>query len=181
MSDRRRAEAGVRELLEGLSLDADPEAARTPERVAGFLAEWAPPAAPPELSTFPVQTTGLVVARDLPFHSMCVHHLLPFFGHATIAYLPGDQVAGLGGLARLLRHTARQLQLQERLTEQLATALHEALQPRGVAVRTRARQLCVEMRGAESPGTFECTAVRLAHPDDDALRLELLAALGSGA
>jgi len=169
-----RAEVGraVAELLRALGLEAasEPELAGTPERVAELYAEvlsGQDPGAVPELVTFPHAGGGdLVVVGDLPFHSLCVHHLVPFFGHAHVAYLPGKRLAGISAPARLLDHYARRLQLQERLTVQLADHLERLLEPRGVAVVIEARHLCMEMRGIRKPGRVETRVMRgeLAQP-----------------
>lgn len=145
--------------LRALGLDADPEMAGTPEAVAALLAEFRPGPIP-LCQPLPSSSRDLVVLRDLPFHSLCAHHLLPFFGHATIAYLPDQRIAGLGWFPRLLDALARRPQLQERLAGQLADEIERQLKPRGVAVRLVARQMCVEMRGARSPGQFEVEAHR---------------------
>ena len=106
-------------------------------------------------ATFPAHGPDPVILRELPFHSLCAHHLLPFFGHALVGYVPGDQLAGLGGVARLLQHHARRPQLQERLARQLAEDLFSALRPRALCVHLVARQMCMEMRGARSAGQVE--------------------------
>ncbi len=94
----------------------------------------------------------LVVVRDINFHSLCEHHLLPFFGSAAIAYLPGGQLAGLSKLARVVDAHARRLQVQERLTDEITTTLERGLRPRGLAVALTAEHLCMSMRGAARPG-----------------------------
>ena len=94
----------------------------------------------------------LVVVRDITFHSLCEHHLLPFFGSAAIAYLPGGQLAGLSKLARVVDAHARRLQVQERLTDEITTTLERGLRPRGLAVALTAEHLCMSMRGAARPG-----------------------------
>lgn len=130
------------------------------------------PAAVPELATFP-HTPGasagddhLVAVRDLEFHSLCVHHFVPFFGRAHVAYLPGDRIIGISGIARLLDHYARRPQLQERITTQIADHLERLVAPRGVAVVLEARHLCMEMRGIRKRGVVETRVVRgaLAEP-----------------
>ncbi len=145
--------------LEGLGFVGDPEMARTPELVAALLAEFRPGPLP-SLERLPSASHDLLVLRDLPFHSLCAHHLLPFFGTATLALRPRGQITGLGGLARLVDALARRPQIQERLAAQLADALMEALQPSAVGVRLVARQMCVEMRGPRVAPTFEVTALR---------------------
>jgi len=137
----------------------DPEAVGTPGRVMAFLQEFAPPTGEPTLEPLEAPGPDPVILRGLPFHSLCVHHLLPFFGTADIAYRPDRSIAGLGAIARSLRHFARQPQLQERLGAQLAGFLCDELGC-GVVVRLRARQMCMEMRGAESAGTVESLALR---------------------
>lgn len=155
MSDEER----LAEVLASLGYDADPECAQTPTRVLEVLRGFAPGRPPPALETFPAPGHDRVVLRALPFHSLCAHHLLPFFGEADVAYRPADRVAGLGAIARALRHFARRPQLQERLGAELAEHLHRTLGA-PVGVRLRARQLCMEMRGAESTGTVETVAWR---------------------
>jgi GTP cyclohydrolase IA len=105
--------------------------------------------------------------RDLPFYSMCVHHFVPFFGHAHVAYLPGKRLIGLSGVARILEFYARRPQLQERLTAQVADHIVRLLKPRGVVVVIEARHLCMEMRGVRKTGCFETRALRgaLAKPE----------------
>ena len=99
----------------------------------------------------------LVLLRDIPFHSHCEHHMVPFIGKAHIAYLPKDGVVGLSKLARLVDAFARRLQMQERLTQQIADAIETGLQPRGVAVLIEAEHHCVSMRGARKSGVSTVT------------------------
>jgi GTP cyclohydrolase I len=143
--------------LEALGFAGDPEMVRTPERVAEFLALFVPKPAPPT-DPLPTRSDNPVVIRDLRFHSLCAHHLLPFFGDCTIAYRPEGRIAGLGWFPRLVDTMASRPQLQERLAEEIALAIHATLQPRSVVIRLRARQMCVEMRGSRAGGTFEVTA-----------------------
>ena len=165
-ADRSAVERAVAELIRALGLDpaAEPELARTPSRVAELYAEvfaGLDPAAEPEIATFPhAGGDEVVVVRDLPFHSVCVHHLVPFFGRAHVAYLPGARLMGISGAARLLAFYARRPQLQERLTTQIADHLERVVSPRGVAVVLEARHLCMEMRGARARGTVETRVVR---------------------
>jgi GTP cyclohydrolase I len=100
----------------------------------------------------------MVMEKEIPFYSMCAHHLVPFYGHGHIAYIPKDRIIGLSKLPRLLEFFARRPQLQERLTEQLAAVLEEELKPQGVMVVVEARHLCVEMRGVKKPGSLTVTS-----------------------
>lgn len=158
--DHRSAEIAMQAALEALGFTGDPELQGTAARVVGWLADHRPAGPPPPPSLFPAPGADLVQLGELPFHSVCAHHLLPFFGQAWVAYLPGEQVFGLGSVPRALQHLAAQPQLQERLGAQLAEHLLEAGGARAVAVRLRARHLCMEMRGAQSPGTVTTLAYR---------------------
>lgn len=152
-------EEHLRLALAGLGYGDDPETQKTPERLAAFLRERVQ-GERPALSTFPAQNSGPVIMRDMPFHALCAHHLLPFFGTATIAYQPHNKVGGFSGIARLLTYHCLGPQLQERVAEALADSLVETLSPRGVIVRLTARQLCMEMRGADLFGNIDVVAQR---------------------
>jgi len=167
--DPEAVERAFAAVIEALGLDAatEPELARTPARVADLYREifsGLDPAQAPELAIMPrgPERSGedLVVVRDLPFYSLCVHHFVPFFGRAHVAYLPGRTLVGISGPARLLEHYARRPQLQERIASQLADHLERALEPRGVAVMLEARHLCMEMRGIRAPGLVETRVLR---------------------
>ena len=114
----------------------------------------------PKLTTFPNDEhyTAMVMEKEIPFYSMCAHHFVPFHGHGHIAYIPNERIVGLSKLPRLLEFFARRPQLQERLTEQVATVLEEELKPKGVMVVIEARHLCVEMRGVLKPGSVTVTS-----------------------
>ena len=152
--------------LDAIAFGHDPEMADTAARVAQFWGEFRPSPVPP-VQPLETQSTSPVIVRDLPFHSLCAHHMLPFFGTCTIAYQPAGAIAGLGWFPRLVDNLSRRPQLQERLVEQIAAELQAALHPQGVAVCVTARQMCVEMRGLRSAGTFEVTAT--AGPEGHAL------------
>ena len=178
--DAAAARRAIAELIRALGLDpaAEPELAETPERVAEMYREMLSglePANDPDLATFPHDGQGdLVVVRDLPFYSLCIHHFVPFFGRALVAYLPDRTIAGISAAGRLLEHYARRPQLQERLGQQSADHLERLIRPRGVAVVLEARHLCMEMRGVRKAGLVETRAVRgeLADPRwADTLRL----------
>lgn len=151
--------------LDALGFTDDPEMEATAERMVEFLQEFR---AQPVPTTTPLSTRSdnPVVIRDLQYHSLCAHHLLPFFGTCTIAYRPAGAIAGLGWFPRLVESLARRPQLQERLVEQIADAVFESLHPHSVAVYMNARQMCVEMRGAKAQGMFEVTATA-GVPDPD--------------
>ena len=100
----------------------------------------------------------MVMEKEIPFYSMCAHHLVPFYGHAHIAYIPNDRILGLSKFARILEFYAKRPQLQERLTEQVAGFLEQELRPQGAMVVIEARHLCVEMRGVKKPGAVTVTS-----------------------
>ena len=105
-----------------------------------------------------IYTNGIVIVKDIPFYSHCEHHMVPFFGHVHIAYVPGQRVVGLSKLARLVECFARRLQIQERLTNQIADSINEILQPNGVMVIVQAEHLCMAMRGIKKPGSNTVTS-----------------------
>lgn len=150
----------------GLDADIDPELKQTPERVTEMLRELFSGVGtePPTLSTFPAPDgeagSDPVVIAAIPFHSMCVHHLLPFFGTVDVAYIPADHMVGFGSIGRVVDHFARRPQVQERMIAQIAEYLGEELNPAGLLVRLRARQLCMEMRGAQKTGDLISIAAR---------------------
>lgn len=154
----------ARAFIEALGLDAsrDPELARTPERVTALLKDLFSglDEEPPGLSVFDLdeEQTDPVLVCALPFKSMCVHHLLPFFGTVDIAYVPSQKMAGFGGFCRLVDWAASRPQVQERLVQEIAREIEEQLEPEGLLVRCRARQMCVEMRGARKRGVYVSTS-----------------------
>jgi len=152
-------------IMEAHGLDLhSPDLRDTPRRVARSLEELlaALSEPEPELTTFPNDSgySEAVVLSGIPFHSLCAHHFLPFFGEARIAYLPGDRIIGLSKPARVVGYLSRQPQVQERLTEQIAELLQRKLRPRALAVSLRARHLCMEMRGVGKSSWTETTAAR---------------------
>ena len=123
-----------------------------------------------------------MIARSIPFHSLCEHHLLPFHGVAHVGYLPGERIIGLSKLARVVELFARRLQVQERLTVQVARWLEEELRPRGVGVVIEAEHLCMSLRGVQKPGALTITsALHGAVRDDARTRQEFLALTGGHA
>jgi GTP cyclohydrolase I len=149
----------------------------TPRRVAAAYAELLSPR-DFSLTTFPNDENydEVVLARDIPFVSLCEHHLLPFHGVAHVGYVPGERILGLSKLARVVERFARRLQVQERLTKQVADWLAEHLQPRGVGVVIEAEHSCMSLRGVRAPGTTTVTsALHGVLRDDPRSRSELLA------
>ena len=176
--DLEAAEAAAADLLTALGADLTEEGLRdTPRRVAAAYAELLTPK-PFNLTTFPNDEgyDELVLARDIPFHSLCMHHMLPFYGVAHVAYLPGDRIIGLSKLARVVELFARDLQVQERLTRQVADWLQEHLQPKGVGVVIEAEHLCMSLRGVQKPGSRTVTsALHGLVREDSRTRQEFLA------
>jgi GTP cyclohydrolase IA len=176
--DLRRAERAVADLLVALGQDpADEHTRDTPRRVASAYAEMLTPRAF-NLTTFPNDEgyDELVLARDIPFHSLCQHHLLPFKGVAHVGYLPGERILGLSKLARVVELFARGLQVQERLTKQVADWLQDQLQPKGVGVVLEAEHLCMSLRGVQASGSLTVTsALHGVLRDDQRSRAEFFA------
>ena len=116
--------------------------------------------AEPRVTFFPNEEryTSMVMEKDIPFYSLCSHHFVPFYGHAHVAYIPNESIVGLSKMARIVEFYARRPQLQERLTEQIASFMAEKLDPQGVMVVIEARHLCVEMRGVKKPGALTVTS-----------------------
>jgi GTP cyclohydrolase IA len=172
------AERAARDLLHALGADLEGESLReTPGRIARLYAELLTPAAF-DATTFPNDAgyDELVVARSIPFHSLCEHHLLPFVGVAHVGYLPGQRIVGLSKLARVVEFFARSLQVQERLTTQVAGWLQEQLQPKGVGVVIEAEHLCMSLRGVQKQGATTVTsALHGLVRDDPRTRQEFLA------
>jgi GTP cyclohydrolase IA len=158
--DLLAAERAAGDLLLALGAELDGESLeRTPARMAAAYAELLTPE-PFDLTTFPNDGgyDELVVARSIPFHSMCEHHLLPFVGVAHVGYLPDDRIIGLSKLARVVERFARALQVQERLTKQVADWLEEQLEPKGVGVVLEAEHMCMSLRGVQKPGARTVTS-----------------------
>jgi GTP cyclohydrolase IA len=160
----QRLAAHVRGILTELGLDLDdPNLRETDRRVTQMYREMFSglrEGAEPAVTTFPNDEhySAMVMEKQIPFYSMCAHHLVPFYGHAHIAYIPGDRILGLSKFARILEFYAKRPQLQERLTEQVVAFLEQELQPQGAMVVIEARHLCVEMRGVKKPGAVTVTS-----------------------
>jgi len=167
----------VRMLLATFGHDIDREGlVRTPDRVARFLTEYLGPRDPCPITTFDADGMDeMIVVRAVPFYSLCEHHVLPFFGTATVGYVPTNRIVGLSKIPRIVRHFARGLQNQERLAQNVADYLNAALMPKGVGVVLHARHLCMEMRGVAIAGAVTTTsALRGVFIDDGRARREFL-------
>ena len=179
-------EQSVHDFMAGLGIDPSRAGLReTPARVAEawrhFTRGYATSAADVfSEGVFEETHDGMVLVRDVEFFSVCEHHLVPFFGVCHVAYLPGRRIAGLSKLARLVDVHARRLQVQERMTRDIAADIAKHLKPRGVAVQVEARHMCMMMRGVEQRGASVVTTRMLgAFRSDAALAAEFRAALAS--
>jgi GTP cyclohydrolase I len=176
--DHAAVERAAADLLRALRPDADAETLEdTPRRVADAYAELLTPQ-PFRATTFPNDDgyDELIVARSIPFHSLCMHHLLPFHGVAHVGYLPGERIIGLSKLGRVVEYFSRDLQIQERLTTQVAGWLERELEPKGVGVVLEAEHLCMSLRGVQKLGAKTVTsALRGLVRDDARTRQEFLA------
>ncbi|MGM7666160.1 GTP cyclohydrolase I [Microbacterium sp. A93] len=179
--DLAQAELAAGDFLRALGMSLDSEhLMETPGRMARAWAEMLTPR-PFELTTFPNEEgyDELVIVRGIPVRSICEHHLLPFTGQASIAYLPGDRIVGLSKLARIMEHFACRPQTQERLTKQVAQWLQDNLDPVGVGVVVSAEHACMTLRGVQAIGTSTLTSTLLGQlRDDPRSRQEFLALSG---
>ncbi|MGO9560909.1 MAG: GTP cyclohydrolase I FolE [Acidimicrobiales bacterium] len=181
--DRAQIEAAVTELLTAIGEDPHREGLqRTPERVASMYEElFGESSESPDrflTVTFAAEHDEMVMVRDIPFASLCEHHLVPFLGKAHVAYIPSKdgRITGLSKLARVVDAYAKRLQVQERMTSQIADSVERVLEPRGVLVVIEAEHLCMSMRGIRKPGTLTVTsAVRGLFRNDPATRAEGMA------
>jgi GTP cyclohydrolase I len=180
--DLDRAERAVADLLAALGQDPSSEhLLDTPRRVAASYAELLTPPAF-TLTTFPNDEgyDELVLAKAIPFHSLCQHHLLPFVGVAHVGYLPAERILGLSKLARVVELFARRLQVQERLTTQVADWLQTHLEPKGVGVVMEAEHMCMSLRGVHANGARTVTSsLHGVLRDDPRSRQEFLALTGA--
>lgn len=185
MVDKLRIEAAVREILQAIGEDPDREGlVGTPRRIAEMYYEIfygiGQDPSEPLCVGFEENHREMVVLRDIPFYSMCEHHLLPFFGVVHIGYIPNGRVVGISKLARAVDLIARRPQLQERLTTQIAEAIQDAIQPQGVGVVVEAEHLCMTMRGIKKPGSRVVTsALRGLYRKNPATRAEFFSVIQS--
>jgi GTP cyclohydrolase I len=181
-----RVAAAFRGFLESIGLDlTDPNLVATHERVARAYREILGGLRSPEpaLSTFPNARghKGVVAVADIPFYSVCSHHFLPFFGSAHVGYLPAARLVGLSKVSRVVDFYARRPQLQEDLTEQIASLLQDRLAPAGLIVALEARHLCMEMRGVSRPGVLTKTLAVRGALEDPLLQQQFFARLAGSA
>ncbi len=161
--DCKRIEKATREILEAVGEDPEREGLHdTPRRIGQMYAELfsgigVDPIAELRVG-FEEGCDEMIVLRDIPFYSMCEHHLLPFFGTASIGYIPNGRVVGISKLARVVEIVSRRPQVQERMTMQIADAVVQGLQPQGVAVVVEAQHMCMTMRGIKKPGSVIVTS-----------------------
>jgi GTP cyclohydrolase I len=180
--DLGAAERAAADLLSALGADLEDESlSATPRRMARLYGELLSPT-PFNSTTFPndADYDELVVARQIPFHSLCEHHLLPFVGVAHVGYLPGDRIIGLSKLARVVDYFARGLQVQERLTSQIAGWLQLELDPKGVGVVLEAEHMCMSLRGVQKQGARTVTSSLHGLVRDDARTRQEFLALTDG-
>ena len=182
--DSAKIERLVSELLVEIGEDPEREGLRrTPQRIAAALA-FLTSGYHADINTlingavFTQEANNMIIARDIELYSLCEHHMLPFFGRCHIGYIPGGKIVGVSKLARLVDMYARRLQIQERLTEQVADYLANKLQPLGAMVVIEARHLCVEMRGVKKPGALTITSAIRGCFEDRKVRGEFLHFLG---
>lgn len=162
--DREKIMEGVRLILDGIGEDVTREGLlETPERVAKMYEELAggytDSTSTHLAKRFDVENNDIVLEKDIEFYSLCEHHMLPFYGRVAIAYIPDGEVIGLSKMARTVEVFAKRLQLQERMTAQIADAFMEELNPKGVMVMIEAEHMCMTMRGIKKPGTKTVTVM----------------------
>ena len=160
--DKDKIEQGIKLILEGIEEDIEREGLReTPNRIARMYEELLAGMKmnPVDVmkKTFKTSYTDIIIEKDISFYSMCEHHMLPFFGNVYIAYVPKERVLGLSKLARVVEIYARRLQLQERMTEEIADAIYNNISAEGVLVLIEAEHLCMSMRGIKKKGSKTIT------------------------
>lgn len=180
MVNKEKIEEAIKLLLEGMGEDVSREGLRdTPARVARMYEEilgGMEDSAEEHLSkTFTAENNEMVIEKDILFYSTCEHHLMPFYGKAHIAYVPDGKVVGISKLARTVETFAKRLQIQEKMTVQIADAIMENLKPKGVIVMVEAEHMCMTMRGVKKPGSRTVTMVsRGVFEEDDKLKRTFL-------
>ncbi len=184
--DRDKIVEGVRLILEGIGEDPEREGLeRTPERIAEMCTQLFQGLGKPleeQVRTYHTKNHDeMIIVKDIPFYSVCEHHLLPFFGHAHVAYIPaGNRITGFASLVRVVEIAARRPQLQERLTSEVCETLRQVLEPMGVMVLIEAEHLCLTMTGVQKPGTRTVTSAMRGGLRKEATRLEALSLIQGG-
>ena len=184
--DQSKVEQGIKLILEGIGEDVKREGLLdTPARVGRAYAEiFSGYEQDPEKlfkAVFNEKHSEMVIVRDIPFYSMCEHHMVPFIGKAHVGYIPNGKVIGLSKMARIVELFAKRLQVQERLTSQVADSIMKYLQPQGCIVIVEAEHLCMSMRGVKKPGHSTITSgVRGIFLDKPGVKEEFLALIRSG-
>ena len=164
MVNQDKVRQAIKLLLEGIGEDTEREGlAETPDRIARMYTEilsgMTEEPSEPLSRVFTVENSKMVLEKDIVFHSMCEHHMLPFYGKVHVAYLPDGKVVGLSKLARTVEIYAKRLQVQERMTNQIADAIMEHLAPKGVMIVVEAEHMCMTMRGVQKPGSKTVTTI----------------------
>jgi len=183
---RKKMEDAVRTILECLGEDPDREGLqKTPHRVAQslfFLTKgyWENPNKLINNALFHEKHDEMIIVKDIGLYSLCEHHMLPFFGRAHVAYIPDQTIIGLSKIARLVDTCARRLQVQERMTHQIAEVIQKELKPKGVAVVIEAEHLCMQMRGVMKRGASMITSAMLGAFRKEATRNEFMTAISHG-
>lgn len=183
MVDKKKVEAAITMLLEGIGEDPNREGlVDTPARIARMYEEilsgMEDSASKHLQKTFTSDSKGIVLEKDITFYSMCEHHMLPFYGKAHVAYIPNGKVVGLSKLARCVEVYARRLQLQEQMTDQIAEAVMQDLGVKGVMVMTEAEHMCMTMRGVHKPGSQTVSIATKGCFEDSAMQETFFAMLG---
>ncbi|TET46969.1 GTP cyclohydrolase I FolE [candidate division TA06 bacterium] len=184
--DKEKAKKAVRLLLEAIGEDPDREGLReTPQRVAEMYAEvfsGVGKDARRQIKAYSVKNQDeMIIVRDIPFYSVCEHHLLPFIGKAHVAYIPGDnRITGFANLVSTIEIIAKRPQLQERLTTEIADTLAEILKPLGILVVVEAEHLCLSMMGVKKPGALTVTSAMRGGMRKEATRAEAFSLIKSG-
>ena len=181
--DKKKIELGIKMVLEGIGEDPNREGLRdTPRRVADMCEEiFEGLSQPPQrkVKTYTAENQDeMIMVKDIPFYSMCEHHLLPFSGRVHISYIPdNNRITGFSSLVRIVEAFAKRPQLQERMTTEIADYLRELLQPKGVLVVIEAEHMCMTMRGVKKPGSLTLTSAMRGIMRQEATRMEAFSML----
>ena len=184
MINEEKIKEGIKLLIEGMGEEGSREGLlETPDRIARMYNELFAgyEMDPKEILSrrFTVENSEMVIEKDITFYSMCEHHMLPFYGKVHIAYIPNGEVVGISKLARIVEVYARRLQIQEKMTSQIADAINEHIAPKGVMVVVEAEHMCMSMRGIKKPGSITQTvATRGAFAENDRLQNKFFKVLG---